>query len=293
MNVSKGNAQNRTGVFLFLLPALLLFLAFFVYPVVHVSILSFMKWDGMSDAVFNGISNYVKIFSDKVFMRSIGNNLIWALVAGAVQVPLALVTALMLAQKMRGWKIFRTVYFLPQVISGVALATMWAAVYNASYGLLNGLLKVIGLGHLATNWLGTVATALPSLLIYWVFYVGYYMVIMLADTQNIPEDYYEAASIDGASRLRMSFSITLPLIKGSVFTCMTLAMIYGLRQFEQVYMLTNGGPANRTSVMVLYLYKEMQNYSYGTSGAAAVVLILVGVAVIMSIRALSAWTDRR
>lgn len=271
---------------LFLTPALMLFAAFFLYPVIHVAVLSFAKWDGMSAAAFAGLENYSKIFSDKVFLRSIGNNVVWALVAGFLQVPLAMGTALMLSQKMRGWKAFRTIYFLPQVISGVALATMWAAVYNASYGLLNGLLKVVGLGHLATNWLGTVQTALPSILIYWVFYIGYYMVIMLADVQTIPEDYYEAAAIDGASRLRMSFEITVPLIRGSILTCMTLAMIYGLRQFEQVYMLTNGGPANRTSVMVLYLYKEMQNYNYGRSSAAAVVLILVGTLVILGLRLL-------
>jgi len=286
LNLGRSNLQNRIGVALFLLPALAMFAAFFLYPVIHVAILSLTTWDGMSDAVFSGFENYRRIFADKVFIRSIGNNLLWAAVAGFLQVPLAMLTALMLSQKMRGWKVLRTVYFLPQVISGVALATMWAAVYNASYGLLNGILKLVGLGHLATNWLGTVQTALPSILIYWVFYIGYYMVIMLADVQTIPEDYFEAAAIDGASRLRMSFAITVPLIRGSLFTCMTLAMIYGLRQFEQVYMLTNGGPANRTSVMVLYLYKEMQNYSYGRSSAAAVVLILVGTLVILGLRLL-------
>lgn len=284
MQITKGETQNKIGVILFLIPAVTLFAAFFIYPVIHVAYLSLNQWDGMSDAVFVGFDNYAKIMSNKVFTRSIINNVIWALVAGLVQVPLAMFTALMLSQKMRGWKILRTIYFLPQVISGVALATMWAAVYNANYGMLNGLLKIVGLEHLSRNWLGTVQTALPAILIYWVFYIGYYMVIMLADMQTVPEDYYEAASIDGASRLRMSFEITLPLIRGSIITCMTLAMIYGLRQFEQVYMLTNGGPANRTSVMVLFLYKEMQNYSYGTSSAAAVVLIFVGTLVIMGLR---------
>lgn len=292
LKIRKNETGNIIGVILFLIPALVLFVAFFIYPVIHIAITSFTQWDGMSDPIFNGINNYIKIFKDKVFIRSIVNNVIWALVAGFLQVPLAMFTALMLAQKPKGWKIMRTVYFLPQVISGVALATMWSAVYNAQYGLLNGLLELIGLGKYSKNWLGTVQTAFPAILIYWVFYVGYYMVIMLADIQTVPEDYYEAAAIDGASKLRMSFSITVPLIKNSIFTCMTLAMVFGLRQFEQVYMLTDGGPANRTSVMVLYLYKEMQKYSYGTSSAAAMILIIVGSAVIIGLRILEKATDK-
>jgi raffinose/stachyose/melibiose transport system permease protein len=193
-------------------------------------------------------------------------------------------TAIMLSQKMHGWKLFRTVYFLPQVISGVALATMWAAVYNASYGLLDGLLKVMGLGAFQRNWLGDLTTAFPACLLYWVPYIGYYMVIMLADIQSIPADYYEAASLDGAGAVRQAFAITIPLIRGSLVTCMTLAMIFGLRQFEQIYMLTNGGPANRTMVMVLYLYNEMKALNYGPSSAASMVLIGIGTIVIVTLR---------
>ncbi len=110
------------------------------------------------------------------------------------------------------------------------------------------------------------------------------MIIVLADIQGISEEYYEAAEIDGAGRIRQSLSITLPLARTSIVTCILLAMIDGLRQFAEVYILTNGGPNNRTSVMVLYLYKEMQNYSYGTSSAAAVVLIGIGTLVILAIR---------
>ncbi len=234
--------------------------------------------------VFVGFQNYINIFQDKVFIKSIINNLIWALAAGFVQVPLAVLAALILSYRPKGWKIFRTVFFFPRVISAIALATLWAAIFNAQYGLLNGLLRVIGLGHLQTNWLGTLKTAFPSVLIYWLFYIGYYMIIVLADIQGISEEYYEAAEIDGAGRIRQSLSITLPLARTSIVTCILLAMIDGLRQFAEVYILTNGGPNNRTSVMVLYLYKEMQNYSYGTSSAAAVVLIGIGTLVILAIR---------
>ena len=276
--------EDRVGIVVFLTPALVLFTLFFIFPIIYLIIISFMQWTGFNTPVFVGWKNYLTIFNDKVFLRSIRNNLIWALCAGFIQVPLAVVAALVLSYRPLGWKIFRTVYFFPKVISAIALATLWAAVYNAQYGLLNGLLRVIGLGHLQTNWLGTLKTAFPSVIIYWLFYIGYYMIIVLADIQGIPEEYYEAAEMDGAGRIRQSLCITLPLAKTSIVTCILLAMIDGLRQFAEVYILTNGGPANRTTVMVLYLYKAMQNYSYGTSSAAAMVLIAIGTVVILTIK---------
>ena len=195
--------------------------------------------------------------------------------------------AIILSRKPAGWKFFRTVYFFPQVISGIALATLWRAIYSADTGLLNGLLRAIGMGEVARDWLGTVETAFPAVLIYWVFYVGYYMVIMMADITTIDTSYYEAATIDGATDFQQAIYITIPLIKKtSLLTCVTLASVLGLRQFEQVYMLTNGGPANTTSTMVLYMYKKMQDANYGMASATAVILIIVGVIFIVCIRAL-------
>jgi len=279
----KTTKQDKVGIALFLLPGVTLFLAFFIFPVIYVAGVSLTEWTGFTKASFVGIDNYIKIFKDPVFNRSIINNIVWALVAGFIQVPIAALVAILLSFKPKGWKIFRTVYFFPQVISGIALATLWAAIFNAEYGLLNGILELVGLSGLTRNWLGTLESAFPSVLLYWVLYIGYFMVIIFADVQGISEEYYEAAEIDGASRFMQSLYITLPLAKGSIVTCMTLAMINGIRQFEQVYMLTNGGPGNRTSVMVLYLYKEMQAFSYGTSSAAAVVLIFVGSLIILGL----------
>jgi len=286
----KLSGQDRIGIATFLLPGLLLFLLFFIIPVVYVFALSFFKWDGLSDASFVGISNYSRILSNSVFRRSVTNNLIWALTATLVQVPLATLMALILNEKPRGWKVFRTVYYLPQVISGVALAMLWQAMYNSEYGFLNGVLKLLGLDHLCHNWLGELNTALPAVLIYWVFYVGYYMVIVMGDLSGIGEEFYEAAEIDGAGKIRQAIHISIPLAKNGIATCVTLAAVLSLRQFEQVFLLTNGGPANRTSTMVLYLYKQLQDLRYGPANASSVMLILLGIAVIMSIRWLfSRW----
>ncbi|MBE7003759.1 MAG: sugar ABC transporter permease [Ruminococcaceae bacterium] len=268
-------------------PALAIMLVFFVIPVIYVIVVSFLKWNGISAATFADVKNFAKLFHDKAFVRSVTNNVIWALVAGFIQVPLAMVMAIILSRKPKGWKFFRTVYFFPQVISGIALATLWRAIYSADTGLLNGLLRAIGMGDAARDWLGTTQTAFPAVLIYWVFYVGYYMVIMMADISTIDSAYYEAATLDGASDFQQALYITIPLIKKtSLLTCVTLASVLGLRQFEQVYMLTNGGPANTTSTMVLYMYKKMQDTNYGMASATAVILIVVGVIFIVCIRAL-------
>lgn len=279
--------SDRKALFAFMAPALIVMLLFFVIPVLYVIVVSFLKWNGISAPVFNNLKNYVLLTKDKSFSRSVINNIIWAVVAGFIQVPLAMVMAIILSRKPKGWKFFRTVYFFPQVISGIALATLWRAIYNAEHGMLNGLLSSVGLGSASKDWLGTIQTAFPAVLIYWVFYIGYYMVIMMADITTIDTSYYEAATIDGATDFQQAIHITIPLIKKtSLLTCVTLASVMGLRQFEQVYMLTNGGPANTTSTIVLYMYKKMQNANYGIASASAVILILVGIVFIVCIRKL-------
>lgn len=284
--------KDKGPLVAFLAPAVFLVVLFFVLPVIYVCVVSFLKWDGISEPVFRGISNFTKLFKDKAFVRSITNNIIWAAVAACIQVPLAMLMAIILSRKPKGWKFFRTVYFFPQVISGIALATLWRAVYNAETGLLNNMLTSLGMGSLACDWLGGIKTAFPACLIYWVFYIGYYMVIMMADITTIGDTYYEAATIDGATDLQQAIHITIPLIKNSsLLTCVTLASVMGLRQFEQVYMLTNGGPANRTSTIVLYLYKKLQDSNYGMAAASAVILIIIGALFIVCIRKL--FNERR
>lgn len=284
--------KDKGPLVAFLAPAVFLVVLFFVLPVIYVCVVSFLKWDGISEPVFRGISNFTKLFKDKAFVRSITNNIIWAAVAACIQVPLAMLMAIILSRKPKGWKFFRTVYFFPQVISGIALATLWRAVYNAETGLLNSMLTSLGMGSLACDWLGGIKTAFPACLIYWVFYIGYYMVIMMADITTIDDTYYEAATIDGATDLQQAIHITIPLIKNSsLLTCVTLASVMGLRQFEQVYMLTNGGPANRTSTIVLYLYKKLQDSNYGMAAASAVILIIIGALFIVCIRKL--FNERR
>lgn len=280
----KYTKRDKLGMVLFLAPAIILFLAYFVYPVLFLLATSFTKWDGLSSPEFIGIKNYIKLFNDKVFIRSMINNVGWVFAGGFIQVPLATLVAIMLATKPKGWKILRTTYYLPNVISIVAMSMMWMAVFNSEYGLLNAFLRMVGLGHLEANWLGNLHTAYPAIVLFGVGYIGYFMIIILAETQTIPGSLYEAASIEGATRFQQDRHITLPLVKGSISTCMTIAMVYGLRQFEQTYIMTNGGPANRTTVIVVYLFKKIRNLDFGLANASGMILLVIGVIVIISVR---------
>ncbi|MDC7226746.1 MAG: sugar ABC transporter permease [Spirochaetales bacterium] len=276
--------KNWKQIILFLLPALILFGVYFIYPLGFVIVTSFSKWNGISAPVFHGFKNYIELFQDETFRLSMRNNIVWALVLGFVQIPLAAVMAMILARKPKGWKFFRTAYFLPNVISQVALAMMWLAIYNAEFGILNNLLEMMGFEGLTRNWLGNMDTAFPAVLVQQVFYIGYFMVVILASRMGIPDSYYEAAEIDGANVFQQEFYITLPMLKPILITTMTLALAYGMRHFESTYLMTNGGPAHSTSVMGILLYRNLGALNYGESNAIGAILIVFGGATIALIR---------
>ena len=277
---------NRLGIVLFLLPVLTLYALYFIYPLGFVFVTSTLEWNGISAPEFVGLRNFVENFQDRTIQISLRNNFIWLFALGIVQIGLAALVAILLARKPRGWRFLRTVYFLPNVISQVAIAMMWAALYNAEYGAINAFLEMVGLEHMTHNWLGEIPTALPSILVQQVFYIGYFMIIILASTMSIPESYYEAAEIDGANVLQQEFFITLPMIKDILITTMTLAMAYGLRHFEATFLLTNGGPANQTSVLGIQLYKMLSYLDYGHANAVGATLVVLGVLMIVTIRSL-------
>lgn len=278
------SGQRWVWIVLFLAPALVLFFLYFVYPLGFVFVTSTLEWNGVTPPRFVGLQNYIDNFQSRSFQFSIRNNFIWLGSLAIVQIGLAAIVAMILARQPRGWRFFRTVYFLPNVISQVAIAMMWAALYNAEYGVINQFLELIGLENLTRNWLGEIGTALPSILVQQVFYIGYFMIIILASTMSIPESYYQAAQIDGANVLQQELHITLPMLRPILVTSMTLAAAYGLRHFEATFLLTDGGPAHRTSVLGIQLYKMTSALDYGHANAVGGTLVLLGLVVITLIR---------
>ena len=267
-------------IVLFLLPVSLLYGVFFLFPIIYLLAVSLTEWNGMQPMVFSGLANFFGLFKDRIFQTSIRNNVIWALSAAFLQVFIAMVIALILARRPRGWRFFRNVFFLPNVISAVALSMMWIAMYNSEFGLINHLLIKLGLENMTHNWLGEIKTALPAVIFSHLIYVGYFMLIVLAGAMSLPKSFYEAAEIDGANILQQEIYITIPGIRGTLITTVTLSVAFALRQFEETFIMTSGGPANSTPVMGLVMYKKMAGLHYGQAAAIGILLIILGILIV-------------
>ncbi len=278
--------KNWKGITLFLIPVGVMYFTFFIYPLGYVFVLSTMSWSGFGSMEFVGLHNYRRLMGMTSFQFGLRNNLIWALSLGFIQVGLAAVVAMILARKPPFWRLLRTVYFLPTVISQVAIAMLWYTIYRENFGLLNTILRNMGLDHLAINWLGTFTTALPAVIAQQLFYIGYFMIIILAGVMSIPKSLYESAEIDGATVMQQEFYITIPMVRDIVVVAMTLAMAFGIRHFEATFLLTGGGPAHRTTTLGILLHRNLHAANYGRGNAIAAVLIVVGALIITLVRRL-------
>jgi ABC-type sugar transport system permease subunit len=269
--------------YVFLLPALVLFSLFTLYPLIFNVVYSvYQIGANLQDWKFVGFTNYRIIFDDFVFWKSLKNNfLFWA---GTVflETTIGLGIALLLDRSFRGRTLFRTVFFFPYVISWVVIALIFVRIYDPYIGFINLFLKVVGLKNLTRYWLANPQTALVSLVGVFVWKMGGFAILLfLAGLQGIPVALREAAEIDGASRTTVFLHITLPLLRPIVAVVVTLLTIYSFRIFPLVYSTTHGGPHYATEVPVTYLYRfAFQFYRFGQACSVAVVVmcILIGLA---------------
>lgn len=269
--------SNKKAICVFVLPALIVFAAIVFVPVFMSAYYSLLDWDGMSKGTFAGIQNYIQMFtSQNEFIKSVLNSFAFAAISIFFQLPVSLAFALILATGIKGEKFYRTVYFIPVIISTIVIGQLWSKIYHADYGLLNSLLRSVGLSGLAHDWLGKESTALISAFIPILWqYVGYHMLLMYAGAKSISEEIYEAARIDGASGIRTVFSITVPLMKPILKVCITFSLIGSLKVFDLIYILTNGGPVHATEVPSTLMYTTIFNmYKYGYGSAMAVFIIV-------------------
>jgi raffinose/stachyose/melibiose transport system permease protein len=273
--------DTRIFIVLAVLPAIILFAVFYLLPMGALIVTSLFRWDSIRIGEFIGFENYIRMFNDKVFYIALRNNLSWSLTCAFVHIPLALVVALLLSRKPRGWKFLRTVYFLPHVISVTAYAVIWTSVFNPSFGLLNQILTSFGLNHLCKNWLYDLNWAWPCIIFTWVFHVGLFATILLAEILSHPNEMYEAAQVDGASRFQQEVYITIPLLRDMVGTCIVLDIAGGLRYFEGLYIMTNGAPDYHTETLALYLYQQMQLIHNSYANTLGVALLGFGALLIL------------
>lgn len=288
---SRRRAARRRDLkaLLYILPAALVYVLFAIWPALNTVYLSLLKWDGISPATWVGLNNYLHIFKDPVLSAAILHSLVLIFFFSAIPVAVGLaMTALLLGKVKRGMTFFRVVFFLPQVLPLVAVGVVWRWLYSDG-GVFNQLLRLIGLEQITRAWLGDYNLALFALGLIGTWTMsGLCMVLFLSGAQKIDAALYEAAKLDGAGPLRQFASITIPSLRGEITIAAVITTIAALASFDLVFVTTNGGPANQTTVPGLLVYRLAFNESnIGTASALAVTLTVLIILIISAIRFLT------
>lgn len=276
--------KSKSMIALFILPCALCLLLMFLYPVVRTVIMSFFQVESLTSAVsswsFYGLGNYIKIFNSNSFLISMSNMLLIWLVGGVITLALSMLIAVVLTSGIRGSKFFRAAIYLPNIVSAVALATMWVQyVFNYDYGLLNNIVTMLGLEKV--KWLGSDSKFWAMMAAFIFGSVGYYMLIYISGIEGIPKDLYEAATLDGANKVKQFTLITLPLLKGIIKTSITFWSINATTFFLWSKMFSPVQTEESTIVPVIYLYdivfggKGITQRDAGAGAAVGVVLTLL------------------
>jgi multiple sugar transport system permease protein len=270
------NKQGKIAA-LFLLPYLLIFTVFRFGPSIAGLFVGFTKWNIVGDATFAGLDNFEKLFRDPMFYTSLKNTMLFLLMVLPPLVVFSLLLAVLLNQKLRYRNAVRTVSIIPYVLIPAVVGIIWNWLYDNNFGILNYYLKMIGIAPI--EWLTSDKYALFSVAIVTVWsYMGYNMILYLAGLQDISKDLYEASTIDGANKFQTFMKITLPLLKPITSMIITLTLINAIQIFDQIFVMTNGGPGTATLTLVQYLYgTAFQNYNlgYGSTLGIAIVVILI------------------
>ncbi len=268
--------KNKLTPWLFMAPALFILGIFMFYPTVRSLYLSFTSYNFISDPTFEGISNYKKLFSDAKFIKSLKQTLQISVFVITANVILPLLLAVLINQKMKFMNIFRTSYYIPVITSMVVVGIIWQGLY-AEYGILNYILINLGIIKESFNWLTNRDTALFAVAIVIIWRgLGYYMVIYLAGLQAIPEVLYEASEIDGANKVKQFFYVTIPLLVPSIVLVLVMATINSLKIFDEVYVMTGGGPLGSTETLVYFIYNQaFDKLNAGYASAAGTILFLI------------------
>ena len=281
MKKAVGKKSERTAAYIFVLPAVILLAAFLIYPALQTVRYAFTNYNIMRPdrITFCGLDNFIEIFQDKDFWKAFTNTLYFTVLVVPFQTVLALALALLISSRRKGVSIFRAAYFSPQVTSMVVVAILWTVMYNSNpeSGLLNALL--VKLGFEPSGFLNDPDTAMNSIIFMSAWQgAGYQMMIFLAGLQGIPRDQYEAASIDGAGKLKSFLYVTLPGLKNVIKYVVMITVIQAMKLFTQPYVMTKGGPQNSTRTMVYYVYEhglQKRNFGYACAVAAIFFVIVV------------------
>lgn len=268
--------ENLTG-FSFVLPLIIFIIIFLLYPIIASLVLSFFKWKGYGEIDFVGIQNFIKMFTvDRYFPTAINNSIIFSITATLGTILVGFILAVLIDLKIFLWKVYRFIFFLTVILTVVVTGMLWLRIFDP-YGLLNSLLDALNFTNLSRPWMGDANIAFGIIVFVTIWqYSGFTMIFFLAGMQNIEEDIYEAARIDGASTFRRIKSITIPLLK-NVFAVITmLQLIFSFKVFDIVWVMTAGGPAGGTEVLGTYLYQvAFRKSQFGGGSVIAVIMFLL------------------
>ena len=271
---SKQRTEDYITAYLCLMPWVVGFLAWTLGPMVYSFGLSFFRADMLTKSLFLGLGNYRELLGDPLFWQSLRVTAIYAFTSVPLGTAAAIAVAMMLNQNIVGLSIWRTIYYLPSVISGVAVSMLWLQIFNPRMGLLNGALKVFGIQ--GPKWIFDSEWALPSLIIMSIWGVGSNMLLYLAGLQGIPTPLYEAATVDGAGAWHRFWNVTVPMLSPTIFFNVVIGIIGSFQFFSQPFIMTGGGPNNATLSIVLFLYRRaFQQTRFGYASAVAWVLFAI------------------
>ena len=281
--MKKSGKKKDWAAYLYILPMLLLSFALVYYCIINTVMVSFTDWDGMS-GTYNivGFQNYAKMLADKVFWKSVTNNIIFFAGTVFIQAGLGFLLAVLLKMKLPGSNLFKAVYFMPIAMATSIITAVFKIIMDPTNGALNQFLRAIHLDGLAMSWLGDTKIALFSVIVVNIFqWMGFSMITYYAGLMSLPEDVYEAAKIDGAGFWRTLVSVTFPMVKGTTNVLIVLGIVGSLKTFDLVKLLTAGGPGRTTTVMNTYLYEKAFN-DFNAGGAASIGVAILVIAMIMS-----------
>ncbi|WP_219834990.1 carbohydrate ABC transporter permease [Paenibacillus sp. R14(2021)] len=273
---------NRLWMTAFLLPCLLMFVVLIGIPLINVVWTSFADYSTFSSPVFSGWHNYDQLlFHDADFWAAVRHTLLWVTLQCTVGVAIGVTVALMLFRKPAGWKFFRAIYMIPSIIPTVASGIMFYLLLNPEFGIVKPLQRLLGAHGQPVNLFGNSSYAFWALTLTWIFYSAICTVIVMAELGTVSGSLLEAARIDGASRLQIDLFILVPLLRGVIGTCVILAAVSMITQFDTIFVTTRGGPGASTLNLSVYLYNTATlNNDYGMTNAISVMQILIGLLIV-------------
>ncbi|MDR1688280.1 MAG: sugar ABC transporter permease [Clostridiales bacterium] len=276
---------DKKAIAVFSLPALLFYIGLIFIPIGFAVYYSLLDWNGRAGTeVFIGLKNYLNLFSPADFFpTALKNAAILAVLSVFVQIPIALLLALVIAKNTKFEGFFRSVYFIPVIISTTVLGQLWQKIYHANFGVLNAFLEAIGLESWTRGWLADPNTVLGALFFVMIWqYIGYHMLLMYSQIKSIPTSLYEAAEIDGANGAQLALKITIPLIMPMIKVCVTFSIIGCMKTFDLVWVLTKGGPYHLTEVPTTVMFDVIiRQMRFGAGSAMAI--FIMGVCLVLTL----------